>query len=643
MRKLLLLCLLAPVKNLCWANIKLPKLISDSMVLQRETPLQLWGWAEKDERVTLTFKGIKYRATLPDSAGRWRVVLPPQKAGGPFSLKFTGRNVVEVKGVVFGDVWFFSGQSNMVHQMYLHDVTYEADIKNANFPLIRQFTVPNSPQLSRPLSDFAGGSWQAAVGEQVRPFSAVAYFFARKIFQQYGVPVGIINASVGGTPIEAWMSEKALRPFEEPYAILQKLKDTAYVMQVNQKAAAAAKARQLPPPDAGLTEPKPWYSEGYQPLGWRNFYLPGYWEDQGVKDLNGVVWFKKSIYLDKKWDRLPARLFMGRIVDADEVYLNGQKIGQTTYQYPQRRYFVPAGLLRAGENTFTIRVTNTGGKGGFVPDKPYYLFAGTDTVLLEGKWLYKVGQVIPPAAPLPGGIMAQNQPAALYNGMVAALHNLPVKGVVWYQGESNSAKPQSYAGLLKGMISDWRMNWQSPELPFIVVQLPGFMDYNYLPAESNWAQLRAAQATVLQMAKTGLVVALDLGEWNDIHPDNKKDVGERAALAALGVAYGEPIVYSGPVVSSAVRAGDSVVLRFDHIGSGLITNDGLPPQEFAIAGADKVFRWANARIEGNKVVLWHPDEKLPLLVRYGWADNPVNPNLANREGLPAAPFMVEVQ
>jgi sialate O-acetylesterase len=239
--------------------------------------------------------------------------------------------------------------------------------------------------------------------------------------------------------------------------------------------------------------------------------------------------------------------------------------------------------------------------------------------------------------------MAQNQPAALYNGMVAALHSLPVKGVVWYQGESNSGKPQAYAALLKSMVNDWRLNWQNPSLPFLVVQLPGFMDYNYLPAESNWAQLRAAQATVLQMPGTGLVVALDLGEWNDIHPDNKKDVGERAAIAALGVAYKESIVYAGPIIEAAIRSGDSVILSFKHTGTGLITADGLTPQEFAVAGADKVFRWAHAKIEGDRVVVWHPTEKMPLQVRYGWADNPVNPNLRNREGLPAAPFSVEVQ
>jgi len=321
------------------------------------------------------------------------------------------------------------------------------------------------------------------------------------------------------------------------------------------------------------------------------------------------------------------------------LYINGKQVGITTYQYPQRRYNVPADLLKAGKNIFLIKVTNNVGKGGFVTDKPYCLFSGNDTIDLKGYWQYKVGEVFEPRrGDFGGGIVAQNQPAALYNAMVAPLINYSIKGFTWYQGEANTSRPEEYAKLQPAQIIDWRNKWQQGQLPFLYVQLPGFMEYNYLPSESQWAELRASQLKSLSVPNTAMVVAIDLGEWNDIHPDRKKEVGDRLALAAEKIAYGEDIVYSGPLYKSAQVEGNKIIISFTNIGSGLVANDKEELSEFAIAGADKKFVWAKAKIEGDKVIVWNDDIQKPIYIRYAWADNPVNPNLFNKEGLPASPF-----
>jgi sialate O-acetylesterase len=398
-----------------------------------------------------------------------------------------------------------------------------------------------------------------------------------------------------------------------------------------------------PPVDAGLSGTIKWFDVNYIPKGWRNINIPGYWEDQGIKDLNGVVWYRKEIDIPASMVGKATKVFLGRIVDADELYINGVRVGNTTYQYPQRRYAIPANVLKAGKNMFVVRVTNNAGKGGFVPDKPYCIFTGNDTVELKGTWQYKVGLVNRPftGGGFGGGINAQNQPTALYNAMVAPVINYTIKGFCWYQGESNAGKPQEYGALQTAQIHDWRNKWKQGELPFLYVQLPGFMDYNYLPSESGWAVLRQQQLNTLAVPNTAMAVAIDLGEWNDIHPDNKKDVGIRLALAARKLAYNENIVYSGPLFQSAQIDGSKIIVSFQHTGSGLITNDGEELSEFAIAGADKKFVWAKAKIEGDKIVVWSDEVKEPMYVRYAWADNPVNPNLYNKEQLPASPFTTE--
>jgi len=623
------------------AQVKLPRLVRDSMILQRDVPVKIWGWAAKGEKVTVKFNGKNYK-TKTGSDEKWSVLLSPMKAGGPYTMDISASNKLSLKDILIGDVWFCSGQSNMVHQMNIHDVTYAKDIATANYPQIRHFWIPTLTSLEGPKDDLPTGFWKSANPEDVRPFSAVAYFFARMIYEKYHVPIGLINASVGGTPTEAWTSEEGLKDFPALISTIQKNKDTAYINDLARRAFAGNANRQpRPPQDKGLTGPKPWYDLTYIPAGWKTIAVPGYWEDQGIKDLNGVVWYRKEIDIPASMTGKPARVFLGRIVDADILYINGKQVGNTTYMYPQRRYNVPADLLKAGKNILVVKVTNNSGKGGFVPDKPYCLFAGNDTIDLKGYWQYKVGEVFIPRGGFGGaGIVAQNQPAALYNAMVAPVINYAIKGILWYQGESNSGRAAEYAKLQPAQIIDWRNKWQQGNIPFLLVQLPNFMEANYIPSESQWAELREAQLKSLSVPNTGMAVGIDIGEWNDIHPDNKKDVGERLALIAEKIAYGENIVYSGPLFQSATIDGNKITIAFSNIGSGLVTKDGEDPREFAIAGADKKFVWAKAKIEGDKIIVAADEVAQPMYVRYAWADNP-DVNLYNKEGLPASPFRTD--
>ncbi|MFI1772804.1 sialate O-acetylesterase [Thalassobellus citreus] len=644
--KVLIVALLLIQPSGLIAQIKLPRLISDGVVLQRDTKIPLWGWASPNEKITVHFNNKKYR-TKASNGGTWSLKLPKMKAGGPYVMMLSGKNSIEIKDILIGDVWLCSGQSNMEHQLYRHDVIYANEIATANYPEIRHYKVPKTTSISGKKEDLKGGKWQKAIGEEVRPFSAVAYFFAKKIYKKYHIPIGLINASVGGTLIEAWISEEGFKNYPNIQKIIEENKDTVFVN--NQKIAFPNIPVSSKITDKGLIGEKKWYDVNFTPKKWRRINIPGYWEDQGIKDLNGVVWYRKEIDIPESMVGKKARVFLGRIVDADKLYINGVLVGETSYQYPQRRYTVPENLLKAGKNTFVIRVTNNSGKGGFVTNKPYYIFTEKDTVNLKGYWSYKVGDVFKPQKVTSSNdkkekirkINLQDEPTALFNAMVAPFTQYPLKGVIWYQGESNGWHPKKYEGYLKALINNWRYEFNNPELPFIYAQLPNFMDVSYLPSESSWAQLRKSQLKALAIPNTAMTVNIDLGEWNDIHPDNKKDVGERMALAGLKLAYDEDIVYSGPIYKDHEIQGNKIMLSFTHLGSGLIASDGDALSEFAIAGDDKNFVWAEAKIEDNKVIVSSEDVPNPKYVRYAWADNPDNPNLYNKEGLPASPFETE--
>lgn len=623
-------------------QVRLPKLISDSMVLQRNAKINIWGWAGRAEKVNIKFNGKSYK-TKADSNGKWSVSLAPMKAGGPYTMDITASNRITLKDILIGDVWLCSGQSNMEYQLGYDDATYGNEMATVNNPEIRQFKVPIHPVLTGPEEEMTRGSWKWANPKDIGPFTAVGYFFAKNLYEKYHVPIGLINSSVGGTPIEAWISEEGLKDFPDIISTVQKNKDTSFTNSTRRSGGGFPRQQQQSPNDKGMNGPLPWYDPAYVPKGWRDIAVPAYWEDQGLKDLNGVVWYRKEIDVPASMAGKPARVYMGRMVDADVLYINGKQIGRTFSLYTERRYNIPENILKAGKNLFVSRVTNNNGKGGFVPDKPYYLFSGPDTVSLVGTWQYKVGEVfVPQAAPTGGGfVSAQNSPAALYNGMIAPVINYTLKGFLWYQGESNVTRAKQYEALQPAQIKDWRKKWNNENIPFFFVQLPNYSDYTFLPVESSWAMLRESQRKALSLPNTGMAVTIDIGEWNDLHPWNKHEPGRRLALLAEKVAYGENIVGSGPVFKSATIDGDKIIISFTSTGSGLITNDGEEVKEIAIAGADKKFVWAKAKISGDSLIVWSEAVPNPLYIRYAWADSPPFPNLYNREGLPASPFRTD--
>jgi sialate O-acetylesterase len=625
-----------------YTQVRLPQLIGDGMVLQRGIPLKFWGWAAPAERIELKFAGHTYK-TQTGADSSWEVKLPPMKAGGPYTLEIRATNHLAVNDILVGDVWFCSGQSNMVIPMERVKEKYPNDIAGADFPQIRNFFVPTAAHVDSIHKDLPHAGWKESNPTNVLAFGAATYFFARDLYQKYHVPIGIINSSVGGTPIQAWISKAGFSHMPSYLEAIGNFPEENYLAETLRRKASTE--RSIEHPDLGLAGAVKWYSADYVPVGWHPFWLPGYWADQGVKGLNGVVWFRKEIEVPASMAGKPAKLMVGRIIDADETYLNGVKVGNITYQYPPRRYEVPAGVLKEGKNLLVVRVTNMSGKGGFVPDKRYELTDGFTHIDIRGDWQYKVGQVFPPRSPGGGGgpfFSAQNEPTGLYNTMVAPAIRYGVKGFLWYQGEANASSPREYRKLLPVLIADWRARWEEGNIPFLYVQLPNYMEVQYSPSESQWAELREAQLDALSLPNTGMAVTIDAGEWNDIHPLDKKDVGDRLALAAERLAYGDTsVVASGPIFQSARIDGNKIILSFTGIGGGLLVRGGGDLQQFAIAGTNKKFVWADARIEGDQVIVSSPDVPAPQYVRYAWADNPEGANLYNKEGLPASPFRTD--
>lgn len=617
------------------AQVRLPQLIGDGVVLQRDTKIKIWGWASQGEKVKLKFNNKTYKA-IAGGDKKWSLQIPAMKAGGPYNMEISASNHILIHDILIGDVWFCSGQSNMVLPMERVKEKYPDVIAAANDPQIRNFFIPTVADVSKVHDDLPPGKWIAADPKNVLGFGAATYFFALELYNKYHLPIGIINSSVGGTPIQAWISGEGIKDISQYADRLKMIKDTAWFNGILRKDAERKQAARKPIKitDKGLTGPKTWFDTTYIPEGWHKFWLPGYWADQGVRNLNGAVWFRKEINIPASMTGKAAKLFMGRIVDADEVYVNGVLSGSTTYQYPPRRYELPANLLKPGKNIIVVKVVNTAGKGGFVPDKPYYITDGSQKIDLRGDWQYKVGEVFPPKNDKDNYnfFIAQNEPAGLYNTMVAPGINYAIKGILWYQGEANTNRPAEYEQLLPALIADWRNKWQEGSIPFIYAQLPGFTEVNYSPEESKWAELREAQLKTLAVPNTAMAMTIDAGEWNDIHPLDKKDVGNRMALAAEKIAYGDmSVVSSGPIYQSAKVEVNKIEITFNNIGSGLVVRGGGELAQFAIADETGKYVWANAIIKGDKVIVWSDEVARPLYVRYAWADNPEGANLYNKE------------
>lgn len=629
---LFFLCLLVAIAS--HSQIKLPRLISDGMVLQRGTKIKLWGWAAPHEKITLQFSGKEFNG-VADASGQWAIHLPKQNAGGPHEMNFIASNKIQVKNILFGDVWLCSGQSNMELTMERLQDKYPEVIARANNSEIRQFLVPDKYDFEKQNQDVEKGEWLTVNGQTIFSFSAVAYFFANELYSKYKVPIGLINSALGGSPAEAWISEEAIKKFPNYYHELQQFKDKTLIEQIesSDRKRNSEWHTLLNQTDVGLQEH--WADQGLNDLDWQTMDVPGYWAEGALGRVNGSVWFRKEIEVPSSMMHKPAKLLLGRIVDADSVFINGNFAGTTSYLYPPRRYLLNPGVLKEGRNLIAIRVINSSGKGGFVLDKPYSLITGTDSIDLKGKWKYKLGAQM---NELSGSTAIRWKPVGLFNAMIAPLTNYEIKGVIWYQGETSTKNPSEYFSLMQTLITDWRTRWGEGNFPFLFVQLANFMEEKKDPTESNWAELRQAQLKTLQVPNTGMAVAIDLGEWNDVHPLNKREVGIRLALLAMRKAYHEKeIIASGPLYKSVKKIGNTLVVSFDN-GEGLASIDNQELKYFSIAGRDRKFAWAHAKIEDNKVIVWSAEVTDPFIVRYAWADNPKGANLYNNKKLPASPF-----
>ncbi|MFW5972991.1 MAG: sialate O-acetylesterase [Bacteroidota bacterium] len=621
------------------AQFRFAEIFDHGMVMQRETPVPVWGWSSPGDEVILEFAGqtLTTRARVD---GRWQIELPPMEPGGPYSLVArSGPNRVEISDVFFGDVWVASGQSNMEWTV-VDSKDADAEIASAGDPFIRHFKVPRSWS-EHPQDDLVDGEWEVASPETVGDFSAVAYFFAREIREHVDVPIGIINSTWGGMRIEPWMSREALgldvtgfemvmeREAEREQAIMDRLRE---------------RIGELPATDLGLVNQRAlWADTLLDDTTWDLVPVPAPWEEVGYEGLDGVGWYRSVFELTEEEAQRGISLSLGTIDDSDVTFVNEVEVGRMEQAWNQQRlYQVPPDVLREGRNVIAIRVEDTGGGGGIVGDPNLlYLDTGTERRPLAGEWRFRVGAVVP-------GVSARRAelPTVLYNQMIHPLTHFPITGVIWYQGESNAYPGDAleYRDLFADMIRDWRQQWNAEDdFPFLFVQLANFMAADDEPSESTWAVLRESQSAVLEtVPNTAEAVTIDIGDPDDIHPTNKQDVGHRLALAARHLAYGQDVVHSGPRYDGHEIRDGRVYIEFDHVGSGLTTGDEDDSVGgFAVAGPDGRFRWAEARIEEDRVVVWSEEVNDPVAVRYGWGDNPDRANLYNEEGLPAPPFRTD--
>jgi sialate O-acetylesterase len=624
-----------------FADVTPNPLFTDNAVLQQGMKVPVWGTADPCEHVTVEFAGQSV-STIAAADGKWLAYLSPLKAGGPQALTISGRNRLVLTNILVGEVWVCSGQSNMERQLGPRDgqkpiTDWEAEAAAANYPDIRQFGAAQTKAFAPALT--VKGNWVVCSPGTVTNFTAVGYFFGRDLYQARHVPIGLIHSSWGGTPAEAWMSDAALRArpdFAGPLAQIKTLIDDPGRgrREIQARQDEWYRAR-----DPGTAASPAWSDPGLDTASWKAMTLPTNWEKAGYPDFDGTFWFRRTIDLPEDADRADGELHVGAVDDNDTTWVNGQRVGATVGWDVPRVYRLPAGVLKPGANVIAVRVLDTGAGGGLWggadPMRLDVKTGGvTKTIPLTGEWLCRPGASLTQVGWPPADYsQSPNTPTVLYNGMIAPLLPYALRGVIWYQGESNVGREQQYRTLFPDLIADWRRAWGEGDFPFLFVQIA---PYNGMTPEIREAQLLAWQKTT----NTAMAVTMDCGDAEDIHPAHKQPVGTRLALAARALAYGENREYSGPVFASMKIKGDRVTLRFTHADSGLVAKDG-PLNGFTVAGPDKVFRPARAEIRGKTIIVTSPAVTHPVAVRYGWANVPEG-NLFNRTGLPASPFRTDV-
>lgn len=650
MKSFLLLAALAVSQFLC-AQLRLPSFIASDMVLQQQKVNRIWGWANAQQLVTVSFQHKTY-AAFANSNGEWQVFLEPAVAGnaGTMVVK-AGTEEIELNNILIGEVWICSGQSNMEWKMNLCAETYKDEMKTAGNDHIR-FVVLNKTFANTAQADVTlEKKWSSINSSTIGECSAVAYWYAKKLYAELKVPIGLIVTSWGGTPAQSWTSFEGLHDFSNyttPY--IEKVKPlqlndiNKQKQELNEKfqkdmLEKAAFVKEVVKPD-------------FDDSNWPEMYLPKQWEEQGFPTMDGIVMYRLAFSVDAADAGKEAELNMPAVDDMDSTYINGVFIGSTNQWDALRKYKIPAGVLKAGKNVLVIKVQDDGGGGGLsAVEEKFNVTVNSKKISLAGKAKYNI---IARLKDITGGNGAiEHQPAVLYNAMIAPLLPLSIRGVIWYQGESNADNLKDaleYKTLFPAMIKDWRNHWGRGDFPFLFVQLSSFGAVRAEPAECNWGFLREAQTKTLALPNTAMAVTIDVGNPTNIHPQQKKEVGDRLAAGALNMVYGKTkTLSSGPMLKNYTIQGNKVILEFSNTGSGLLIK-GKQLKHFAIAGADKKFRWADAVINGNRIIVSNKTILKPVAVRYAWANSPVDANLYNKEvrpdgsvvqGLPAVPFRTD--
>lgn len=632
----LLLCIAIPVLS----NLYLPKIFSDHMVVQRNEQIRVWGWADRATSVIVSFAGHSIM-TKAGKDGRWQVMLPAMEAGGPYVLSVrTKHETIDIQDVLVGEVWICSGQSNMEFQ--LKSVRHaDEEIKAANNSLIRSFDVQNN--MARfPQKDLVG-SWSVCSPRTVGAFSAVGYLFVREIAEKLKVPVGLVNASWGGTDIESWMSMEAIDAFPKYIRLMARLRSEdleQYLAHGKEVEAAFLAAIQKEP-----GEPEQWFLPSFSKADWKPLRVPGLWTMDELSGVDGVVWTTTQFVVPDSLAGHQALLSLGIIDDDDITWINGVKVGSTIGYDVKRRYIVPEGVLKAGINELTVKIIdNHGGGGCYGSTDLYFLQIGQQMLpILDKEWRYRIAVDNEAFEYVEDGPNAF--PSRLYNAMVAPIAGYTAKGFLWYQGENNAPRAEEYYRLFPAMINDWRHQWGREDMPFYWVQLANYMLPDDHPSMSNWATIRDAQNKTRSLANTGQAVIIDVGEADDIHPKDKQTVAHRLALLALHYDYGMTQCYcESPQPVSAATDGKKTIVSFTNVADGLKAKSRYGYLcGFAVAGNDGRYQWVKAAIaDKDKVVLDTEAISNPKSVRYAWADNPDDANLYNSAGLPSTPFEITV-